>query len=134
MILAAPAAVPGGRALAAPAQTRRARNGRDRIHLRRLTWPSSTSPEDWGAFGRTLPDSGNSARRAASGKILGEGSRTANVDIDRPAATGWLDFIKLGIEHILTGYDHLLFLVALLATARSVWSVGAHRHGLHAGS
>jgi hydrogenase/urease accessory protein HupE len=45
------------------------------------------------------------------------------VDIDRTAATGWFDFIELGIKHILTGYDHLLFLVALLATARSVWSV-----------
>jgi hydrogenase/urease accessory protein HupE len=31
--------------------------------------------------------------------------------------------VILGIEHILTGYDHLLFLVALLATARGAWSV-----------
>jgi hydrogenase/urease accessory protein HupE len=45
------------------------------------------------------------------------------VDIDRTAATGWLDFVRLGVEHILTGYDHLLFLVALLATARGLWSV-----------
>ena len=46
-----------------------------------------------------------------------------SVDIDRPVATGWLDFIMLGVEHIVTGYDHLLFLVALLATARGSWSV-----------
>ena len=45
------------------------------------------------------------------------------MDIDRTAATGWFDFVRLGVEHILTGYDHLLFLVALLATARGVWSV-----------
>lgn len=28
--------------------------------------------------------------------------------------SAWLSFFKLGISHILTGYDHLLFLVALL--------------------
>ena len=54
---------------------------------------------------------------------LGETSKTASVDIDRTVPTGWLDFVTLGIEHILTGYDHLLFLVALLATARGTWSV-----------
>jgi len=31
------------------------------------------------------------------------------------------DFFKLGIEHILTGYDHLLFLFALLAVTHSFW-------------
>jgi hypothetical protein len=81
--------------------------------------------EDWGAFlGEHYQTLAN--LRTPSGErqvIFGEGSRTASLDIDRPAATGWLDFIKLGIEHILTGYDHLLFLVALLATARGVWSV-----------
>lgn len=30
------------------------------------------------------------------------------------------DFFKLGIEHILTGYDHLLFLFALLAVTHKV--------------
>jgi hypothetical protein len=54
---------------------------------------------------------------------FGEASRIASVDIDRTAATGWLDFVRLGVKHILTGYDHLLFLAALLATARGLWSV-----------
>ncbi len=31
------------------------------------------------------------------------------------------DFFKLGIGHILTGYDHLLFLFALLAVTHSFW-------------
>ncbi|OQW77557.1 MAG: hypothetical protein BVN35_05405 [Proteobacteria bacterium ST_bin11] len=31
------------------------------------------------------------------------------------------DFFKLGIEHIVTGYDHLLFLFALLAVTHSFW-------------
>lgn len=35
--------------------------------------------------------------------------------------TAFVDFLKLGIEHILTGYDHLLFLFALLAVTHSFW-------------
>lgn len=31
------------------------------------------------------------------------------------------DFLKLGVEHILTGYDHLLFLFSLLVVTRSFW-------------
>lgn len=37
--------------------------------------------------------------------VFGEDSREQSLDIDRPVATGWLDFVKLGIVHILTGYD-----------------------------
>ena len=33
------------------------------------------------------------------------------------------EFLHLGIRHILTGYDHLLFLIALLAGCRSVRSM-----------
>lgn len=35
----------------------------------------------------------------------------------------FLEFFHLGIEHILTGYDHLLFLFAFLLTARGARSV-----------
>jgi HupE / UreJ protein len=81
--------------------------------------------EDWRAFlGEHYQTLGN--LRTPSGErqvIFGEESRSVTVDIDRTVATGWFDFVKLGVEHILTGYDHLLFLVALLATARGVWSV-----------
>jgi hydrogenase/urease accessory protein HupE len=81
--------------------------------------------EDWRAFlGEHYQTLGNI--RTSSGErqvTFGEESRTASVDIDRTVATGWFDFVKLGVEHILTGYDHLLFLVALLATARGLWSV-----------
>ncbi|MDP3071368.1 MAG: HupE/UreJ family protein [Opitutaceae bacterium] len=34
-------------------------------------------------------------------------------------AATWWEFIKLGAHHIWTGYDHLLFLVALLVVCRS---------------
>jgi hypothetical protein len=81
--------------------------------------------EDWSAFlGEHYQTLGN--LRTASGErqvTFGEASRTVTVDIDRTTATGWFDFVKLGVGHILTGYDHLLFLVALLATARGAWSV-----------
>ena len=81
--------------------------------------------EDWRAFlDEHYQTLGN--LRTPSGEqqvIFGEESRSVTVDIDRTVATGWFDFVKLGIEHILTGYDHLLFLVALLATARGAWSV-----------
>jgi hypothetical protein len=33
------------------------------------------------------------------------------------------DFLLLGIEHILTGYDHLVFLFALLLLGGTVWDV-----------
>jgi hydrogenase/urease accessory protein HupE len=36
--------------------------------------------------------------------------------------TAW-EFIKLGVEHIWTGYDHLLFLFALLVVCRSFRSI-----------
>jgi HupE / UreJ protein len=84
-----------------------------------------TVTEDWsGLLGEHYQSLGNI--RTPSGErqvVFDETSRTATVEIDRPVATGWLDFVKLGVEHILTGYDHLLFLLALLAGARGFWSV-----------
>ena len=81
--------------------------------------------EDWSAFlGEHYQALGN--LRTASGErqvTFGETSRSASVEVDRTVPTGWFEFVKLGVEHILTGYDHLLFLVALLATARSLGSV-----------
>ncbi|MSP27288.1 MAG: HupE/UreJ family protein [Methylococcales bacterium] len=38
-----------------------------------------------------------------------------------PISTAFADFLLLGIEHILTGYDHLLFLFSLLIVTRSFW-------------
>jgi hydrogenase/urease accessory protein HupE len=81
--------------------------------------------EDWSALlGEHYRTLGN--LRTANGErqvSFEEPSRKVTIDVDRPVATGWFDFVKLGIEHIITGYDHLLFLVALLATARGFWSV-----------
>ena len=50
---------------------------------------------------------------------LSQDTKTETVPISLwPAFT---DFFKLGVEHILTGYDHLLFLFALLAVTHSFW-------------
>lgn len=35
----------------------------------------------------------------------------------------FLEFLKLGIEHILSGYDHLLFLFALMVVCRDLRSI-----------
>lgn len=84
-----------------------------------------TITEDWsGLLGEHYQSLGNI--RTSGGErqvVFDETSRTAAIDVDRPIANGWLDFVKLGVEHILTGYDHLLFLLALLAVARGFWSV-----------
>ena len=57
-------------------------------------------------------------------------SRNDSIDIDAskevsgPAKSYSLwDFVLLGIEHILTGYDHLLFLFALLIVCERFWDV-----------
>lgn len=44
----------------------------------------------------------------------------ADDSADLPSA---MAFIRLGVEHIWTGYDHLLFLFALLVVCRSVRSI-----------
>lgn len=41
-------------------------------------------------------------------------ANAANADASQAAAFSFSEFVKLGIEHIFTGYDHLLFLLALL--------------------
>ncbi len=70
-----------------------------------------------------------------SGKELGKKMLTQKADTleinltsgAAPAAaeshstSTFMDFLKLGVEHILTGYDHLLFLFSLLVVTRSFW-------------
>jgi hypothetical protein len=81
--------------------------------------------EDWSALlGEHYQTLGNVRTSSGERQVsFAETSRKVAIDVDRPVATGWLDFIKLGVEHIVTGYDHLLFLVALLATAKGLWPV-----------
>jgi hypothetical protein len=41
-------------------------------------------------------------------------TRETRVSLEHPGNRGIASFVRLGIEHILTGYDHLLFLLGLL--------------------
>ncbi len=63
-------------------------------------------------------------------KLLTQKSSTLEISLKGSVATEatenrststFIDFLKLGIEHILTGYDHLLFLFSLLVVTRSFW-------------
>jgi hypothetical protein len=55
--------------------------------------------------------------------VLGPGSPRISIDLGTPSPVGLAGFIGLGVENILTGYDHLLFLFALLVGASSFWRV-----------
>jgi len=74
--------------------------------------------------------------RTESGKVLAQAmlsDHDNSVSLDLPvsetsnhfASLGnpFFAFFKLGIEHILTGYDHLLFLFGLLVVCRDVKSI-----------
>ena len=74
--------------------------------------------------------------QTAGGAILGEGMLSSNANafqIDLPASAAFATrsdaihpffvFLMLGVEHILTGYDHLLFLFGLLIVCRDMRSI-----------
>jgi hydrogenase/urease accessory protein HupE len=74
--------------------------------------------------------------QTAGGAILGEGMLSSNANafqIDLPASAAFTApsnaihpffvFLMLGVEHILTGYDHLLFLFGLLIVCRDMRSI-----------
>jgi len=51
-------------------------------------------------------------------------ARDLRIDIAQDAASRPAgNFFLLGIEHILTGYDHLLFLLALILRGGNIWSL-----------
>jgi hypothetical protein len=67
-------------------------------------------------------------------KLLAADDDTLAVDLDSPASLATAaapanpqavfgDFVKLGLEHIGTGYDHLLFLLGLLVVCRRFGSM-----------
>ena len=74
-----------------------------------------------------------SAGQTVAERLLSAGNDTVTVQVDAQPSAGavpdstppdhapvsFFGFVKLGIEHIGTGYDHLLFLFALLIVTRS---------------
>jgi hydrogenase/urease accessory protein HupE len=72
----------------------------------------------------------DAAGRELGKKMLTQKANTLEVNLNtsaEPTATEnhstspFVDFLKLGVDHILTGYDHLLFLFSLLVVTRSFW-------------
>jgi hydrogenase/urease accessory protein HupE len=73
----------------------------------------------------TLTEAQRMGREPAPGQVMifpGD----APIDLTKPLLTPWElapKFFLAGIEHILTGYDHLCFLVAVMLWATRVWPV-----------
>ena len=67
------------------------------------------------------------ARVDAAGRTwqlaLAPDTREGRVAVHAGPAGGLLSFIRLGVEHILTGYDHLLFLLGLLLPGGGVLAI-----------
>jgi hydrogenase/urease accessory protein HupE len=72
----------------------------------------------------------NSAGETLFEQLLSAGADRATVEMPDPhssigafeAARSFANFLFLGVQHILTGYDHLLFLFGLLLVARGFFS------------
>ena len=97
-----------------------------------LSCPRSTGTlsirDDWpevlGAHFQTVLSVRQPGRPSVEFVFL-EDRRAATLDLAAGTGTGWFAFIAMGIEHILGGIDHLLFLLALLALARGLWQTAA---------
>ena len=66
------------------------------------------------------------ATKAGSRQFVFQGGNTWRVEPGAPSRWATArEFVKLGVEHIVTGYDHVLFLLALLLVAESLRHVVA---------
>lgn len=68
----------------------------------------------------------NAAGQSLMEKMLGRANDQLQINLveTNPQvadSSTFIGFLKLGVEHIVTGYDHLLFLFALLAVTHSFW-------------
>lgn len=81
--------------------------------------------EDWtGLFGEHYLTVATIRSPSGGGEsLLGQETRRISLDLAAPAPSGLAAFVGLGVAHILTGYDHLLFLFALLIGASNFWRV-----------
>ena len=58
----------------------------------------------------------------------------AMIDLSKPLLTPWQlapKFFAAGVEHIMTGYDHLCFLIAVMLWATRVLAGGEAGDRLH---
>ncbi len=71
----------------------------------------------------TISSVAGSSPTGAGEHLIGPDSPLVSVDFGAPAPGSFAAFVGLGVMHILTGYDHLLFLFALLSGVVSFWRV-----------
>jgi HupE / UreJ protein len=83
--------------------------------------------EDWtGLFGAHYQTIAAVRTPQGGGEYrLGPDQPELTVDVGPASRDGVGAFVRMGVLHILTGYDHLLFLLALIAGAGGFWSVVA---------
>lgn len=62
--------------------------------------------------------------------IFRDGNRTLPLQRPLGVLDYVLDYLRLGVEHIFTGYDHLAFLIGLLLLAGSLWRKTSRREAL----
>ncbi|QDM23214.1 HupE/UreJ family protein [Tardiphaga sp. vice352] len=66
-------------------------------------------------------------------RVLRPGASSFLVESDGSSPEGLLETIRIGVEHILTGYDHLLFISALMLLVRGLrrlaWTITAFTLG-----
>ena len=62
--------------------------------------------------------------------IFRDGHRTLPLQRPLGVLDYVLDYLRLGVEHIFTGYDHLAFLIGLLLLAGSLWRTTSRREAL----
>lgn len=86
--------------------------GKDLHTLARITWQGG---ETQFAF---APETPRLALVVAAAGDAAAGDAAAN-----PEAQGLASFLRLGFFHILAGYDHLMFLLALLLVPAGPWAV-----------
>lgn len=105
---------------------------RDNMSTLELTWRFEHSPQqvdfNYGLFPEDAPNAHcllnlhNRLAEPAQVRALVLKPQQSQTTLN--AATGlqqFTSFVELGLEHIVTGYDHLLFLLALLLAGGSLW-------------
>lgn len=90
-----------------------------------ITYPVSSQDAEFAIRSTAAPELGDALKVALRFMSPGHesraftfGSTTGTIALDPTWSHAALGFVGLGVEHILTGYDHLLFVSALVLAAR----------------
>ena len=105
-------------------------DAQNNAHLLFHYQPAATSLKMQLLFLNKLPDGHkqvvtikDAAGKSLSEKMLTQQDNSIELNLNvGESSSMFKDFFLLGIEHILTGYDHLLFLFALLIVTHRFWA------------